>query len=336
MRNHPLFTAYLALVCVCFFWGTTYIAFRVALDSFGPVTLVALRNALSASIILTAARLTRTPLPRGRNLWITAALGVMIIGLGNLGVSVAEQWIPTGIASLFVTTSPFWYVGIDALLPGGERLHGPTVFGLVVGFCGVLLLVAPSVSEVFAEGSVMAGGGLLLGFLVLQTTGASWSAGSILHRNRQRDPKNKVHPFVGAGVQQAATAVVFGIASFFEPRRPVFDAHGMYGILYLAIFGGIVGYGSYMTALNRLPLAVVSVYTYVNPVVAVTLGWLIYAEHVGPRELAAMLIIFAGIALVRRATKKISPPYPRTVAGENDASTAPDRTGSDEPAQSRR
>ena len=182
----------------------------------------------------------------------------------------------------------------------------------------------------------MAGGGLVMGFLVLQATGASWSAGSILHRNRQRDPENKVHPFVGAGVQQAATAVVFGILSFFEPRRPVFDAHGMYGILYLAIFGGIVGYGSYMTALNRLPLAVVSVYTYVNPVVAVTLGWLIYSERVGPRELTAMVVIFAGIALVRHATRKVSPPYPRAFADGNGDSASADRTGSDEAAQSRR
>lgn len=336
VRNHPLFTAYLALVCVCFFWGTTYIGFHVALDSFGPVTLVAVRNLISASLLLGFAWLKGLRFPRGRDLWITAGLGLMIIGVGNLGVALAEQFISTGLVSLFVTTSPFWYVGIDALLPGGERLHGPTVAGLLVGFAGVGMLVAPSLGEVFETGSIAAGGGILLAFLILQTTGASWTLGSVLHRNRQRNADAKLNPFVVAGIQQAATGIVFGLVSFLEPRRPVFDWHGMSGILYLSIFGGIVGYGSYMVALNRLPLAVVSTYTYVNPVVAVTLGWLIYDEQVGAREIGAMAVIFLGVALVRWATSgaQVSPPYPRSVPArpENEVSL-PVQASSNESAQ---
>jgi drug/metabolite transporter (DMT)-like permease len=101
---------------VCFFWGTTYLGIRIALDSFSPALLVCLRNLISGTITLSVAAMIGAHLPRGRDLWVTAGYGLMVIGVGNGTLAVAEQWIPTGLASLFVTTSPFWFVGIDALL----------------------------------------------------------------------------------------------------------------------------------------------------------------------------------------------------------------------------
>ncbi|MGH9645659.1 MAG: EamA family transporter, partial [Bryobacteraceae bacterium] len=100
MRDHPHFTAYLALICVCFFWGTTYLGIRIALDSFSPALLVCLRNLLSGAITLSVAAMIGAHLPRGRDLWITAGYGLMVIGVGNGTLAVAEQWIPTGLASL--------------------------------------------------------------------------------------------------------------------------------------------------------------------------------------------------------------------------------------------
>jgi len=129
---------------VCFFWGTTYLGIRVALESFSPALLVCLRNLISGVITLSVAAMMGAHFPRGRDLWMTALYGLMIIGMGNGTLAVAEQWIPSGLASLFVTTSPFWFVGIDSLLPGGERLHAPTIRGLLLGFCGVLVLIAPA------------------------------------------------------------------------------------------------------------------------------------------------------------------------------------------------
>jgi len=298
LRDHPHFTAYLALICVCFFWGTTYLGIRIALDSFSPALLVCLRNLISGAITLSVAAMIGAHLPRGRDLWITAGYGLMVIGVGNGTLAVAEQWIPTGLASLFVTTSPFWFVGIDALLAGGEKLHGPTIRGLLLGFAGVFLLVAPDAWAAITQHSFSSGGAVVLAFLILQLSGASWALGSLLQRNR----RSRTHPIVIGGVQQLGTGLALLIPGMFQLPSAHWTARGMGAIVYLAIFGGIVGYSCYALALSRLPLAIVSIYTYINPVVAVFLGWWVYRERFGLREAGAMAVIFAGVAMVRRAT----------------------------------
>ena len=288
---------------MCFFWGTTYLGIRIALDSFSPALLVCLRNLISGALTLSVAAMIGAHLPRGRDLWMTAAYGLMIIGMGNGTLAVAEQWIPSGLASLFVTTSPFWFVGIDALLPGGERLHAPTVRGLLLGFCGVLLLIAPAAWTALTQHTFASGGAIVLGFLLLQVSGASWALGSLQQRNR----RSRAHPFVIGGVQQLSTGLTFLIPGIFQLPSAHWTARGMGAIVYLAIFGGIVGYSCYALALSKLPPAVVSTYTYINPVVAVFLGWWVYREPFGPREASAMAVIFAGVAMVRRASLKSTP-----------------------------
>jgi len=259
--------------------------------------IVSARNLLSGVIILGICAIRGVRLPRGRDLWLTCLYGSLTIGVGNGALAVSELWTPSGLASLFITTSPFWYVAMDTMLPGGERLHGPTITGLLVGFAGVLYLVAPSARAAWEEGSLESGGGVVLGFLLLQFSGACWSLGSLLQRNRRQ----KTHPFVIAGVQQMATGLVVAVPALLLPQHAVWDERAIGATVYLAIFGGIVGYGCYMLALSRLPLAIVSTYTYVNPVVAVTLGWLVYREAFGVRELGAMAVIFLGVWMVRRA-----------------------------------
>jgi hypothetical protein len=133
LRNHPLLKAYLALLAVCFFWGTTYIAIRMSLEAIPPVVLVSARFILSGALMLAGVLAARARLPRGRELWATALNGVLILGVGNTCLSVAELWIPSGLAALIITTSPFWMVGLDALVPGGSRLRLPTIAGILVG-----------------------------------------------------------------------------------------------------------------------------------------------------------------------------------------------------------
>src|SRR5262245_19992863 len=144
LHNHPHFKAYLALAAVCFFWGTTFLAIRMALEVLAPPALIALRYTISGTVLLIAARLANTQLPSGTELLYTALFGVILIGIGNGCLAFAELWIPSGLAALFITTSPFWMVGMEALIPGGERLHAPTILGMLVGLAGTLLLVAPS------------------------------------------------------------------------------------------------------------------------------------------------------------------------------------------------
>lgn len=312
MRDHPQFGAYVALICVCFFWGTTYLGFKIALETMGPAAIVCIRNLLSGVLLLGYARARGLPLPQGRELWLTAGFGILTIGIGNGSLAVAELWTPTGLASLFITTAPFLYAAVDAMLPGGERLHGPTILGLLVGFGGVLYLVAPSAIAAVREGSFDSGGGIVLGFLLLQFSGICWALGSLLQRNRRLT----THPFVIAGTQQFATGIAFALPALLEPQPAAWDQNALWAVLYLSIFGGIVGYGCYMMALSRLPLAIVSIYTYVNPVVAVTLGWLFYREPFGVNEAMAMAVIFLGVWLVRRASASAQKLRAESAAGD--------------------
>lgn len=298
MKNHPNFTAYVALICVCFFWGTTYLGIRVAMDSMGPGDVVCLRNFLSGGLILAWAKLTGKAIPKGRDLWRTGLFGALTIAVGNGAVALAEIWTPTGLASLFVATAPFQYAGVDALLPGGQKLHRPTIAGLTVGFLGVMGLVAPPAIELLRTGQFSSGGGILLGFLVLQISGICWALGSLLQRNLRLD----INPFVIAGTQQIAAALTTIPFAIFEPQAFHATQQGILAVVYLAIFGGIVGYGCYMLSLSQLPLPIVSIYTYVNPAVAVFLGWLVRGEHFGMLEAIAMVVIFVGIWMVRRAS----------------------------------
>lgn len=293
MRDHPQFAAYLALSSVCLFWGTTYLGIRIAVESLPPATLMCTRYLFSGGVMLIVSRMAGAQLPRGGELWMTAACGVMTIGVGTGLLSYVEQWAPSGLSALFVTTSPFWLAAVEAALPGGAPLHAPTIGALLVGAAGVAVLVTGGESLSIRPG----GPGVWGCFLLLQTGGLFWALGSILQR-RQTTP---THPFVSAAVQQLAAGVVYTAPAMFQARAAHWTARSAAAALYLAVFGGIVGYSSYVFAMNRLPVAIASLYTYINPLVAVALGWWFYREAFSPREAAAMAVIFAGVWLVKRA-----------------------------------
>jgi len=281
---------------VCVFWGTTYLGIRMALESFSPESLLFFRYTISGTLMLAVAFFTGAHLPRGRELWLTAGYGLVTLGIGNGCLAFAEQWIPSGLAALFVSTSPFWLVGVEALAPRGERLHLPTVRGMLVGAAGVAFLVARAAGNLSTDRAVIGA------FLLLQLGCAGWALGSIA----QRKTPARAHPFISGAVQQLATGLVYSIPVMLHPQPVHWSARGIGAIVYLMIFGSIVGYSAYVFAMDRLPVAVASIYTYVNPMVAVLLGWLVYHEPFGTREAIAMAIIFAGVAIVKRASMKNS------------------------------
>jgi len=290
LRHHPGIRAYLALVAVCFFWGTTYLGIRMALETFPPLVLVSTRFILSGSILVAAALARGARLPRGRELVIAALSGILILGIGNGCLTFAELLIPSGLAGLISTLSPFWLVGIEVAMPGGERLHAPTIFGMIVGFGGVALLLSGEV------GAGVFGHAAWSGFLLIQAGMVAWSGGSLYQRRQRAD----AHPIVVGAVQQLFSGLaVLPLAVVSGNHHVAWSARGVAALFYLVTFGSIVGYSAYAYALDRLPVAVVSVYPYVNSVVAVALGWLFYREPFGAREAAAMLVIFAGVGLVK-------------------------------------
>ena len=276
------------------FWGTTYLGIRIAVETVPPVVLMTARFLLSGGLLLIGALITGARLPRGSELLRTSLYGIITIGIGTGLLVYAETWIPSGLAAIMITTSPFWTAGIDAMLPGGERLHGPTLFGMLIGFLGVGFLLAPDAMDAFAGAG---GGAILAGFAVLQLGQIGWTVGALL----QRRHATTVHPVISGAVQQFATGLLFLPFALWQHEAVHFTPRATWAIVYLAVFGSVVGYSAFIFTMQRLPVAMASMYTYINPIVAVVLGWLFLREPIGLRHAVAMIITFAGVYLVKRA-----------------------------------
>jgi drug/metabolite transporter (DMT)-like permease len=253
-----------------------------------------MRFLLSGSAMIAGVMLLGYKLPRGRDLMLTALYGILILGGGNGCLVYSERLIPSSLAALFITLSPFWFSAIEALIPGGERLRLAVFAGIVTGFAGVALLIAPDLMEKGMHGAVWQG------FLLLQLGSVLWVLGSILQKRLKTD----THPFANGAIQQFAAGVFFIVPALLEQGRPAdFTYSGMGAVLYLVTFGSVIGFSSYLYALDKLPVAMVSLYTYINPVVAAALGWLFYREPFGWLETTAMAIVFVGVWLVKHFSR---------------------------------
>src|SRR3954447_4095400 len=229
LRRNPLFKAYVALVAVCFFWGTTYLGIRMSLESFPPLHLVSIRYIISGGLMMLFAVAQGLELPRGRELRAVCFSGFLTLGIGNGALVFSETMIPSGIAGLIITISPVWMVGFEALMTGGELLHGPTIASMVLGMAGAALLFPPEPGA--AHGIDHR---LLIGFLVLQVGMAGWSFGSIY----QKRQSGKAHPIIAGAVQQLAAGVILAPFALAIPEHPIqWSTRGVMALFYLVFFG---------------------------------------------------------------------------------------------------
>jgi drug/metabolite transporter (DMT)-like permease len=276
-------------MAVCFFWGTVYLGFRIALESFPPLILMGGRFLSAGVVILLVGAALKAKMPSRREFALSSLYGVITLGLGVGTLAFAAQWIPSGLVAMLTTTSPFWMVGIEALL-GGDWPNFPTLVGMLIGLAGTLLLIVPGAID---QGL---GGAVVFSFLILQLGCGGFALGSILERRHA----TTTHPVINGAVQEVATGIVFLIPALFIHEPIKWSLKGVSAVLYLIVFGGIVGYSSYLYAMKHLPVSLVSIYTYVNPLVAVFLGSLIYGEKFEPLSIFAIFVIFAGVVIVKR------------------------------------
>jgi len=283
--------AYLAWLSVCLIWGTTYLGIRVALETIPPATLGALRYLVAGIVLAIILRLRGQRLPGPAHWKGLALLGFLMIGLGNGGVIWAEQWVPSGVAAVVVAASPFWMTGLEASL-GGERLTPQGMFGLVLGFVGILLLVWP---ELMMDGD--RGRQFAVGVLALQIACVGWALGSAYSRRHAREE----NALGAAALQMIFGGAVMAIAATLRGEWSVLTFTWKTGLaeVYLIVFGSLVGYSAYVYALKHLPVSTVSLYAYINPVIAVILGTVLLGEPFGWRVVAASAIVFGGVAVVR-------------------------------------
>lgn len=293
--KHEKAWAYAAFAVVCVVWGTTYLGIAIALETIPPLLLTGVRFTAAGLIMLAIAKLRGDVLPTdGRTLANLAFVGFLMVGVGNLAVVWAEQWVPSGLAALLVATAPFWMAIIEALRKNGERVDFRGGIGMLIGFVGVAMLVTP--------GGGMTGkwsAAFLLGALAIQIGGACWQYGSA-HAKYQL----KHVPLLSSAALQmlfgGVIVTVVGLAIGEAPRF-VLTPRTFGALAYLTIFGSIVAYSAYVFALAHMRTTHTSLYAYVNPVVAVFLGWLILDEPLTWVSVVAMVIILAGVALVQTA-----------------------------------
>ena len=289
------FGAYAAWLAVCLFWGTTYLAIRIGLETLPPMLFAGLRFFAAGSVVVAFMRIWRgARLPCGRREWWNLSfIGLTLLGVGNGFVVWAEQSVPSGMAALLVATSPFWGAGLERIRANGERTGGRAIFGMIVGFTGLALLIAPQLFGTSLSKPY------LLGVVALQIACASWSAGSVYSKHHPV----ALAPMMSAGIQMlvAGVALIFVGTLTGEWSSLHFSARSFAAFIYLILFGSIIAYGSYIYAIQKLPLTLVSTYSYVNPLIAVLLGWLILNEQVGWRVIGAACMILAGVVIVKTA-----------------------------------
>jgi len=293
--KHEKAVAYGAFAIVCLVWGTTYLFIRIALETIPPLLLTGTRFTAAGLIMLLIARLRGEAIPRDfRTLAGLAFVGFLMVGVGNLAVVWAEQWVPSGLAALFVATAPFWMAIIEAFRSGGERLDLRGGIGMFIGFIGVAMLVTPG-GGMDATWSVA----FLLGALAIQIGGACWQYGSAHAKYKLKH----VPLLSSAALQMLFGGLIVSIVglSIGEASRFVVTPRTLGALVYLTIFGSIIAYSAYVFALAHMRTTHTALYAYVNPVVAVFLGWLILDESLTWVSIVAMAVILAGVALVQTA-----------------------------------
>jgi drug/metabolite transporter (DMT)-like permease len=283
--------AYVCFFIVCSVWGTTYLAVRVALDSM-PVLLLAGIRWMSAGLIMSGLMLaTGRGLPPLRLWGPLALLGLLMNVLGNGLVVYAQQHVASGLTAVLIATTPFWQALLERLLPSGERFSKRALAGLALGFAGIVILVWPQMTNGGAGGGAFVGG-----VIAIQLACVGWVIGtSYAKRHELGDNpfRSTALQMVFSGIMLLAAATAHG-----DWAHVTFTTRGLVAVAYLTIAGSLIAYSAYIYAIQHLPLSLVSVYAYINPVIAVALGTVFLSEPFTTRIAAAAVLVLVGTWIV--------------------------------------
>lgn len=287
----------LALTSVYLIWGSTYLGMAIALESFPPFWLGAIRFLTAGAVFYLVLRL-RGERPLTRREWGSAAItGFLLLAGGNGLVAVGQQWVSSGLAAVVVASMPLWMAVM--LRVGGQRLAGAEKLGLLVGFAGVALL------HFGGELHVKDGPAWVIVFAPV-----AWAAGSILSR-RLPLPKG---PMASAAQMLAGGAAMTVIALGMGDPLRLPTARSAGALAYLVVFGSIVGFSAYGYLLRSTRPSVATSYAYVNPVIAIALGVAFGGERPGPTTWLASAVILGGVVLITRAKGALPTPAPDPAA----------------------
>jgi len=288
----------LAFGCVYFFWGSTFTAIRIGAALMPALLLAGVRFFIAGVILLAWCRWRglRILWP-ARPMFATALIGVLLLAGGNVGLIFGEKTLPSGFSSLVMAGIPLYVVLIEMLLPKGETLPARGWWGIGLGFAGLVVLVWPSLRTGFAHDR-----GLLIALMALLGAGFSWAIGSVYSR-RIRLPLNS---FVAASWQMLIAGLFCTLLGTALGQWPQFHvtAASIGSLAYLVTGGSLLGYSGFVYLIEHMPVAKVSSYAYVNPVIAVLLGILVLHERPQPVEYIGMVVILCAVFLMTTARVK--------------------------------
>ncbi len=303
------FSILMAFAAIYTIWGSTYLAIRFAVETLPPFLMTGVRFALAGGLLYAWARVRGVPRPR-RSQWTAAVLvGVLMLVFGVGGVSWAEQRITSGAAALLVGVGPLFMVLVDWLWYGGERPDIKVIAGILFGFCGVGLLLGPE---------QLAGAGRVdpLGAIVILFGAITWAFGSLYTRG-SRLPAS---PSLATGMEMLAGGAVLLIVGTLlgEVRALSFSVvawRSLLALVYLVVFGSIIALSAYLWLLKFVAPSKVVTHAYVNPVVAVILGWALADEPLNERTLAATAVIVLGVLVIVSRREAPRAPVPEIEHG---------------------
>jgi drug/metabolite transporter (DMT)-like permease len=281
-------------------WGSTYLAIRVGVPYIPSAIFAGVRFLIAGVILLVALAAARRPLrPSRRDLITLAAAGFLLLVTGNGLVILAEETVPSGLAALVIATVPLWAAGLEAVLPGGEALSGRGVIGILLGLGGLVVLSWPELSGAAGAQLDLRGIGLLV------VASASWAAGTLLIRRRPL----RLSALTATGWEMllgGAFNLALGLA--FQGRRPIlWSQELLLSLAYLVVFGSLIAFTAYVWLAQRVAPAKITTYAYVNPVIAVFLGWWLLQEPIDATVLGGLAMIVPAVLLVTSAQVRRRP-----------------------------
>ena len=287
----------LAFGLVYLFWGSTYLAIDIAVQTIPPALMCGIRFSVAGAVMLAVCAATgRKVLYSPKQIALAAIAGLLLLMGGNLTLSFAELAVPSGLAALIIAITPLWFLVLDSLLLGDHHISGRGKAGLALGIVGLFILFWPELQA----GTI--GHREFWSSLSLLGGSFSWALGSVLSKRWQ----SGIDVFSATGWQVTAAGagnLLFALLNGDLPRA-TWTVHGLSAVLYLVVCGSWIGYTAYIWLLEHVPTSKVSTYAYVNPVVAVFLGWLILHERVDRFILAGSAVVVLSVILVTSAKVK--------------------------------
>jgi drug/metabolite transporter (DMT)-like permease len=280
-------------------WGSTYLAIRIAVVTWPPLVLAAVRFTLAGGGLYAWLRARGAPPPARREWGAAVLVGTLLLGGGNGLVCWAEQWVPSGETALIIASVPLWMTALPWLV-GRARMPNPLALGgVALGLAGVALLVGGAAKAAHVTAQTQAGDGLFAGRIALLVASLSWSVGSLISRQLPL-PRQ---PAMASALEMLAAGPVIALGALGKGEWTHFHLGAVTGgawaaLGYLIVFGSLAGFGSYVYLLGRTSASRVSTYAFVNPLVAVLLGTLIAHEPLAARTLWAAALIVCAVGAV--------------------------------------